>query len=220
MLTAGTAASSATQAVSYDDPAVIRVGRHDFAEVNILSPGAQMVTIEGSAMDRVELSSGSARLGFTLCEATGWASGTALVCKSPSGISNALQLTLSVGERTSTATDAVDYDNSVLTSLHGRNHVVGGELRISMFGGGFGAFMLSQEARVGLSSCEKSVWSSDTALQCTVTVKLGTTLTASVVIDANVASLTEAVTYDVAALSVFGSLEPRQYGIIVRDNNW
>eukprot|EP00291_Cryptomonas_curvata_P014574 CAMPEP_0172155894 /NCGR_PEP_ID=MMETSP1050-20130122/2887_1 /TAXON_ID=233186 /ORGANISM="Cryptomonas curvata, Strain CCAP979/52" /LENGTH=1463 /DNA_ID=CAMNT_0012824859 /DNA_START=66 /DNA_END=4457 /DNA_ORIENTATION=+ len=130
-------------------------------------------------------SSPMVRIGGSSCEATVWFSETRITCIVPSGSSSAAGIVISVGFLSlgnlyPVELDSIDgnqihytYDKAVISSesLHPGNRSniprsLGQTLLI--VGNNFGIFDLTVKGSVGLTSCESSIWSSDTSLSCKV----------------------------------------------------
>ncbi len=125
------------------------------------------------------------RIGGSSCEATVWFSETTITCIVPSGSSSVAGIVISVGFLSlgnlyAVEIDSIDgkkihysYDIAVISSesLNPGNssnipRISGQTLLI--VGQNFGVFDLTVRASVGHTSCESTVWFSDTSLSCKV----------------------------------------------------
>jgi hypothetical protein len=130
-------------------------------------------------------SSPMVRIGGSSCEATAWFSETRITCIVPSGSSSAAGVVISVGFLSlgnlyPVELDSIDgnpirytFDDAVISSESlypgNRSNIprISGQTLL-IVGNNFGIFDLTVKGSVGVTSCESSVWSSDTSVSCKV----------------------------------------------------
>ncbi|EKX54973.1 hypothetical protein GUITHDRAFT_99619 [Guillardia theta CCMP2712] len=109
--------------------------------------------------------SASLRQGSTACERSLWISGSSLAGRTASGQAGSMRVVASVAGQPASTSRAASYDvpmtsEALRTNVGGQ----GGAKSVQVWGQGYGP---SASASVGRSSCERSGWLSDTAIQGT-----------------------------------------------------
>ena len=144
---------------------------------------------------------------ITGCESTSWMSETSLVGRIAAGAVSqyAVNLkvnTLTVGELVSSLTAMFSYDENEVSSVFMPNAAVSDSRAIRFFGSNLARVSMSNIARIGLSSCEVTMWESDTTVSGLVSAGLsGGTNGAYITALLSSASVTLAWSYDVPSAS-------------------
>jgi hypothetical protein len=160
MTVGGRARGSLTQVVSYSKPVISAV-----LVCNVPVTGSGSLTIWGSWFGLLGDTSPWARMQGSSCEQTTWVAHSSVICRMPSGDGWTGMTTVSAGRRSGTRTAATTYGTAAVSSARRANTASTGAFVIALLAGrGFGAALASPAARFGSSSCETTLWISDTVL--------------------------------------------------------
>ena len=150
------------EACSFDGGSVgvVRVG-------NRAAAGSAGVTLHGSSFGLGGYS-GRVRVGLSGCEASEWVSDSAVKCRVSSGVRGTRGVSVTVGERVGSVSEAYSFDAATLSVLRVGNRAATGSASVTVQGAGFGLVDYSGGVRVGLSACEASEWVSGSNEVCRV----------------------------------------------------
>ena len=162
-VTAGTQTGTVTEAASYDTSVLRSVAVSEQGLLDTVSGGT--ATLVGSWLGDAAYS-GKGRVGGTGCEASVWTSDSIVECRVSSGTLRTLSLAVTVGGSTGSLTEVLSYEALSTSSVRFTNLEVATTSGVTVSGSGLGVVDSSAAARVGGSACEKSMWTSDTAVQC------------------------------------------------------
>ena len=134
---------------------------------NLPLTGSVSVTMVGREFGRFS-SSASVFIQGTRCEASIWIVNSAIVCKAASGSGFQSIASISVGQRFSTITQFSSFDAPVvIVAANGStNTPSSGGVSLSIIGSSFGYTQTSASARFGFTTCERSLWRSQTLMIC------------------------------------------------------
>ena len=194
-VTAGIQAGTSTEVFSFDIPSL-----SSLHPTNKASTGSASVTVQGAGFGLVDYS-GGARLGLSACEATDWLSDSSVRCRVSSGVRGTRGVSVTVGERVGSVSEAYSFDAATLSVLRVGNRAATGSASVTVQGAGFGLVDYSGGVRVGLSGCEASEWVSDSSVQCRVSSGVRGTRGVSVTVGERVGSVSEAYSFDIPSLS-------------------
>ncbi|KAJ1470609.1 hypothetical protein T484DRAFT_1847223, partial [Baffinella frigidus] len=137
------------------------------------------LTIYGSKFQREDASAAVGRLGGgqRACHHTTWVSQSKVTCVAPPGVGSHLPVTYSARHAPVAATFGAvsfDYDPPVVTSVSVSTGPVGGGLRVTLTGFGFGLADTDPTVEIGAAACAGSQWTSDSSLSCATPAGRGT----------------------------------------------
>jgi len=154
------------------------------------------VTVSGSGMGMSDYT-GAARTGGTACETTlGWTSDTAIVCSSCAGVRGSRRATLTVGLCVATSTEMVSYDISSKIGADLFNAPSLSHVDLVVHASGLGVASYSPHLRQGGTSCESSMWLSDSSVRSRTASGVAGTRTVRVTVGSRAGTVTEAMSYD------------------------
>ena len=169
---------------------------------NMKTQGMQFLSVFGSFWELGRFNTVLIRLGSTSCEGTKWMSASSIFCKAPGGFYASYRLTVTMGGVLGSLTDALTYDYPDVSGLGLLSNLPTYQAdQVSIFGVGFGRYVLSQMANTGNSACEMSKWISDTSLCCKATMKVSASLPVYISIGARRSAHTEVISYDHPTIS-------------------
>ncbi|KAJ1479450.1 hypothetical protein T484DRAFT_1814225, partial [Baffinella frigidus] len=191
VVTAGTL----TEAASYAAPHI-----HNLAMANRApaTPGA-MSTLGFNEAFQADYSA-RVRVGHTACEATEWTSADSLTCLLPAGITGSLPIAVTLGAIPATLTHAISYDAP--SPSHAAPAHAAPAATLNIAGSGFGGWAYTAAVRVGVTSCEATLWASDVHLECLLSTGVGRTSGIAVTAGVLVGSVTAAVSYDLSVSAI------------------
>ena len=139
------------------------------------------------------------RVGGTSCEKSIWASDSVIKCGVSAGppliIAHNLILTI-LGRESSTCMECFSFDIPSVKLLQYPNQPTTGNSELTIRGVNFGSIQdYSGSVRLGLSSSEVSVWTSDSQIQCTVAAGVSGLLPIILTFDSRVSTRSMAYTY-------------------------
>jgi hypothetical protein len=181
-------AGTMSNGLSFDKPVVSSVfvtNSPRSGQVAPLLSGSGMGTSHFSDVVRV----GGCVLGFCLhgtiprtpCTYTTWFSNSALMCKVPMGISDAVALSITSGIQVGSISSVFTYDEWPLLNALNSSNSPSRFGQVFLQGLNLGNRYLTPFARIGFSECEASLWVSTSAVKCSVAsgldINMPTTLT-------------------------------------------
>jgi hypothetical protein len=163
MLTAGRRAGSVTQSLSivaFSISLVLRANRG--------GTGSSSVTIYGAGLGPMSHTV-SMRLGMTTCERTAWQSDTSVRCQLGFSSLQTRHIVITAGVQASSTTQSFSHDRLHLSGVGiYRNIFPFVPPLLTIFGMSFGLTDDSPVARVGQTTCEASIWTSQSAILCRI----------------------------------------------------
>ena len=216
VLTTQSRAESWLQVLSFNAPCVSRLKfgnrpAHDGTSVPIV--GAFFGDSANSASSRMALTAG---------RSTTWVSGTSLVALSSFGLGVRLSAIISVGQNVGSHSLAFSYDTPVIQKamiLSTNIPKAGVVLDLSVVGQNFGTADYSPAAVAGLTSCDASLWHSDSSISCYAphgTQSHSVDMLAAVILDMSV-SARVSMTYDSPALNFSRAANAKPEGMKFTD---
>jgi hypothetical protein len=163
VLTTQIRAGTLIQILSFDTPCISRLQFSNHPAYD--GAGVPMV----GALFGFSTNSASARMGLTVSRSTNWLSGTSLVAFCSPGLSVRLTAIVSVGQKVGSHSRIFSYDSPVIRNalkLSTNIPKAGVVLNLPVLGQNFGVSDYSPEAVAGLTSCEASLWHSDSSISC------------------------------------------------------
>eukprot|EP00961_Rhodomonas_salina_P240922 3255266-Rhodomonas_salina.1 len=147
-----------TELVSYDIPS-LSVPRR----MNRAGTGSQSVTIAGAHFGHASYSGGM-RYGHTACETTRWIADTATTCQISSGVRGTRKISVTMGIRVGTTTEAKSFDTGYLSVTRKTNRAATGSASITIHGGNMGLTTYTKGIQEGHTGCEATEWESETSM--------------------------------------------------------
>lgn len=134
--------------------------------------GGFTLTLFGSKFEDRDVSAAVAKYGGgqSPCPHTTWLSQSKVKCVAPAGVGAGLPVTLSSKDFPVASTFgsvSFEYDPPVVTALSASSGAVGGGMRVTITGYGFGVWDSQPTGRIGGEACGRSEWTSDSSLACT-----------------------------------------------------
>jgi hypothetical protein len=166
VVTAGERGGSATEAWSYDAAG----GMSSVDGSNVGGSGGASATVHGRNLGSTVGYTVRARAGHTGCEASEWASDSAVRCKIGHGAGGTRQGVVTAGERGGSSTEAWSYDGAGgMSRVDGSNVAGSGGASVTVYGKNLGVKGgHTVRARAGHTGCEASEWVSDSAVRCKI----------------------------------------------------
>jgi hypothetical protein len=160
------------RAFSFDMPSIASVTISDQATwFNMPTTGVASIIVSGSGFG-VNQMSVQARIGRTAAMAQAWISDSSVTCKIPVGEGILRSAAVTISRQFGTLTRALTYDLATMSSLSMSNgpalgSCVGGScVGVTISGRNFVMFDHSLRARVMGTSCETTIWRSETSVVC------------------------------------------------------
>jgi hypothetical protein len=208
VITTGLSVSTFSSSVSHDDSFLRSV-----SPVNSPAYSNRVKTIlsAGGLQLLGQLFTVSLHILNTGCESTIWMSSSAIVCRIASGAVSKYGLiskvaVVTVGEVASSLTTMFTYNDQVASSLFQSNSPAAGTRSLLFYGLGFARASFSGGTRIFMTSCEVSIWKSDSSILGIVSAALsGASKSVLVTLALSLASVTEELSYDHPGLSVTSS---------------
>jgi hypothetical protein len=210
IVTAGSAPGSGSQMVSYSQLVLSSVssfysitGSPDtrITAANALSSGSSTLILNGLGMGGFDFSLVS-RIGSTALELTSWESETSVI-----GLVTASQdragtqrVTLTAGSIAASLSQALSFDAPAMSTSRLQNFRALGISATTISGANFGLLLGTQLGRIGDSSCEVSIWNSETSIQCKKSHGAKGSRRIAVTASAVLGSATEVLSYQLATL--------------------
>jgi hypothetical protein len=148
---------SASNLATFDAPAVSDV-------TSSFSPasGSVSVTVFGSSF---ALQSCSQRtvIGFSTAAVSKWVSDSSLLSKVSSGTFSAVRFVVSAGRQFGHGSRVFSYITLTILNVRGQNHPSSAATQLTVDGTSFGMADLSANSKFGQTSCESSLWVSDSS---------------------------------------------------------
>ena len=115
----------------------------------------------------------SGRSGYSECESSSWISDSTLLCRTVTGFYTSYSLYLTASERAVSLTESFSYNTPSIyvsnwTKTQMENVTVAGiyDETWARFSGTFGSLQQSMIGQIGLTVCEATFWTSDSAVKC------------------------------------------------------
>eukprot|EP00961_Rhodomonas_salina_P021703 292053-Rhodomonas_salina.1 len=162
--------------------------------------GLTLMALGGSVGMTDESAAG--RWGMTSCEETSWASDSSLACRVAAGSGGSAMLVATAGQQSGSLTRAMSFDGGAIVLLALANAGSLGGDTLSLVGSEFSVHDQSASQRVGATGCESSVWVSTSQVYCRLSQGISMTSSLVVTSSTQVASQTEAFSYDREPMSV------------------
>ena len=163
--------------------------------------GSASLTVLGGRMGLVGYTL-STRMGSSVASATAWMSDTSVQCHGGGRESKSISFAASCGGRMGSLTAVLSTDSRWLSVMGASNSASTGSTSVSLSGHGLGLEARSWSGQGGTTSCEQSVWLSDTSTRC----RMGSAVYRSWRIVASVGKLTATISNmwsaDIVCLSV------------------
>ena len=205
LITAGAMSGTVTEALSSNIPSVSRVEASNVPSssqlvtllggTTALFNGTASITLSGSDMGKYLISVVAGR-GGTACEATGWASDTAVRCLTGKLLQSSRDVALTVGSRAGTGSHAVSSDARALSAIKQANQATLASASITARGIRMGNAAYSGAVSVGRSSCERTLWVSESSLQCNGAAGISRSLRIAFSSSMLISTLTNFLTHD------------------------
>ena len=170
---------------------------------NSPSTGSISVTVYGAGMG-LGAYSATSRMGRTACEATTWASDTAMLALVGGGVMRSGQVSVTAGMLVGSLSSGFSVGRGVISLMRRSNVPTSGSVSITVYGAGAGHEAYTGVLRVGLTACQATIWQSDTSLVCQVGSRVMGSVLVSVSVGQQVGSMTSGVSADTGMMSVTG----------------
>jgi hypothetical protein len=136
------------------------------------------------------------RTGFTAAQSSKWISDSSVWCMTSWGLRSSRMLLLTSGNAMGCSTGAFSYAGLASSAISTTNKPTTGTVSVSIFGMGFGAYIVTSKLHYGYSSCEATTWTSTSTIRSRIsagaTSSAGPKLTAQL----GISSLTAAHSFD------------------------
>jgi hypothetical protein len=178
-----------------------------FESSNVPTDNPMTMVISGSGFEERD-NSPHAYTGRSSAEQTSWRADSSLSVKVQHFIAGTVRYLLTLGKQTGTLTEFLSYNNPSILLMISTNESATGNYLVSLTGSGFASYNLSDHtsaARVGSSTCEATVWISDSHVRCRVSSGVQSTLRLIHTLGARSGTTTEAFSFERPMLS---SLDP------------
>ena len=162
---------------------------------NSAATGSVSVSVAGVGFG-LSLASLYALSGASGCEETGWVSDSSVSVKPGYGFGGTRAVTLTAGLLQASLSAALTGDLPALSSQQQRNWAATGSLRVTVSGAQVGAAGASARLSGVGSTCEASVWVSDTALQCSGSGGIARSSQLRITLGRRSGSISEGMSYD------------------------
>ena len=191
--------------------------------VNSPATGGVLISVHGSHYGssrwRPHLTQGSEyerRISFGRkeCLNVSWVSDSTMTCRSPAGSRMLRTIQVTIDNKVGTALMGFSYDYDRFFSTNVRPDTIAS---ITIYGLGFRAPTTSSNdtaARIAGSSCESTLWTSDSAIACTVVSAFSSSLSVSVSCALEVRSSFPGLSYDLSGISTLAA-KNGPYGLTV-----
>jgi DNA-directed RNA polymerase subunit H (RpoH/RPB5) len=198
-VTSGTRLGSMSVALSFDIATISSAESSDLRSKNLKTKGGQILYVASSSL---VAHSGSARIGYTGCESTQWASRSSITCKTSAGVSKSLKLVVTSGNTRSSLSLALSFDVPGVKGALPSNLQSVLAAWVTVLGIGFGTELgYSQQGQIGETSSQATRWISDSSLACKSHGLPSNRLEAVITVGASISAMSSAVSYDGPSLS-------------------
>jgi hypothetical protein len=185
------------EAFSYDSPVVT----HLFTTANSPTSGMAQITFHGTNFGASDFS-GTAFVGVTVCASSDWGSTTSILCLAPVGHGIKNMAGVTVADLVGTKNMVFTYDTAVLSAVAPFNSPTTGLSSITLTGFNFmEAYDPTPSARVGMTSCQTTSWSSVSSLTCLSSIGIGADHAVSATLGGMIGTAAKAFTYDTAVIT-------------------
>ena len=202
VLTSGLLSGSSSALVSIDKSVLQSVFNQNGA-----STGSTSITLYGLGFEIASRSS-RLRISSSLSEATDWWSQTALRCRSSLATRSSQKLVLSAAVSVSTASNIVSFERVSVSVLRPNNVKSTGSSFITVAGSALGLLSRSQALRLGNSAAEVTNWISTSSARCISSAGIASTRRMQISVGSRTGSLSEALSLDVASVSIHKATSP------------
>ena len=151
---------SISEAVTYDELNLLLYWAYNFP-----TSGAATFTVTGLGFG-IDGDCPAIHNGFTQATSSLWISDSTCNCKLASGISGTRRNSLTAGKSIGSMSESLSLSASILSSVVSFNSVATGSIMATLQGSGLGLTSQSATTRAGLSTCEFTVWRSDSSVSC------------------------------------------------------
>ncbi len=167
--------------------------------------GSSFLTVFGSYFALADYSL-RASVGGTAMELTQWQSDTSFIAKIGRGVGLSLHATVSVGAQRHTFVGALTFSSPVMLSIDVLVLHTTGAASLTVAGRNFGSFDTTLRVRIGGTSCEASLWRSDSSISCKYSVGVSSSLSIAATIYSQRATLSMILSYAAPLLSSSNSI--------------
>eukprot|EP00961_Rhodomonas_salina_P141935 1910978-Rhodomonas_salina.1 len=131
---------------------------------NAAGTGSLSLTVHGSGLAGTA-SSVRVTSGETSCEATAWQSQSSVTCFVASGLSRSSRVGITASSSIGTLSAVVSFDSPRMSQLRFANLPATGSTSVTVLASSFGAAEYTVSGRQMFSSCEATLWLSDSSLR-------------------------------------------------------
>ena len=170
--------------------------------LNMPNTASLSITLFGEGMGSSSLTS-RIRVASTACERTDWVGDTITRCKNGGGLSRTSRILLSVGHLRNSVSQALTVNLHQVSVLGRRNVGSSGSAFVTLLGASFGLQGQTQKVRSGFSSCERSMWISETSIRCRLSLHQYRSLSSIVSANKKSSSITNSLSVDIARWTSF-----------------
>ena len=202
VITTGLLSGSSSALVSMDKSVLQSVFNQNGA-----STGSTSITLYGLGFGIVSRSS-TLRISSSLSEATDWWSQTALRCRFSLGTRSSQKHVLSAAVSVSTASNVFSFERASGSVLRPNNVKSTGSSFITVAGSALGLLSRSQAFRLGDSAAEVTNWISTSSARSISSAGIASTRRLQISVGSRTGSLSEALSLDVASVSIHKATSP------------
>ena len=199
ILTSGAGAATLSSAVSFDSYVAL------LSMTNGMSAQTHDLLISVLRV-RANSFSSTFRIGFSDCEQTSWVSASSVISHATTGSSSCRSLVMTAGQAVGSLSSAISLDvpfaSTDTSSDASSNFVLYSPRTLSYIGGNFGYSSLSSTGDAGSTGCEKTLWVSDSSLQCAAMTDFRSSLSITITCGQSPGSASNALTYDMTRSSL------------------
>ena len=138
-----------------------------YAGINRHGTGASSLTIHGTAFGQFGVTP-SARAGDSACQSSLWHSDTTITALAARGTVASRRVLLTANDVASSVSFALSVDKVSMSELLSGNRPGTGSLSVTVVGVGFGSLQYSARIRSASTHMDFSIWTSDTAVRCSI----------------------------------------------------
>jgi len=184
-------AATALAAFSYDAPVLTS------ALASLVAPlvGGDSVTVLGTNFGAADMSA-TGIIGRSACSTTSWTSSSAMVCVTSPGAGQALSVVVFQAGQSGTLRRAYTYGAPQITTVVRSNGAASAGMSLTLTGANFGTFDATATARIGLTICASTAWTTLTSVLCASPTGVGRQLYATLSISEQVGTAGTRFSYD------------------------
>eukprot|EP00960_Hanusia_phi_P066137 766326-Hanusia_phi.AAC.1 len=183
--------------MSFNEPAI------SFSSINSPSSGSKSFYLAFSALVYAEFTIGT-RIGISAVEGTRWMSDSSVLCPSVSSTRSSQSIVITCSSAVASSSQIYSSDHPALSILTVSNGPATGAISVTALGTNFGHIPTTITIRAGLSSCESSIWFSETSLVCFLPSVLSKSAYFSVSIETAASTSSSSFSADFQSLEVAG----------------